>query len=60
MRRPAVGVTIDVRERRAGFFRLRHDYVRAVEKAGGLPAGPGPGHARTTPPSSSTAWTACS
>jgi putative glutamine amidotransferase len=36
VRRPAVGVTIDcgTEER---FFRLRHDYVRAVESGGGLP-----------------------
>jgi putative glutamine amidotransferase len=42
VKRPAVGVTIDCgKEER--FFRLRHDYVRAVETGGGLPLVLAPG-----------------
>jgi putative glutamine amidotransferase len=40
--RPAVGVTIDCGKEEK-FFRLRHDYVRAVEKGGGLPLVLAPG-----------------
>lgn len=43
MTRPAIGVTIANDSRRAGIFMLRQDYVRAVEKAGGLPLVLAPG-----------------
>jgi putative glutamine amidotransferase len=35
--RPAIGITIGYDDRRAGLHALRQDYVRSVEKAGGLP-----------------------
>lgn len=37
MARPAIGITISYDQRRAGVHLLRQDYVRSVEKAGGLP-----------------------
>ena len=37
MRRPSVGITIGYDDRRANLHLLRQDYVRSVEKAGGLP-----------------------
>jgi putative glutamine amidotransferase len=37
MERPPVGITIGYDQRRAGVHLLRQDYVRSVEKAGGLP-----------------------
>jgi putative glutamine amidotransferase len=43
--RPLVGVTISCDDRRPGFFSLRQDYVRAIEKAGGLPVVLTPGAA---------------
>jgi putative glutamine amidotransferase len=44
VRRPAVGVTIENARKEVEVFRLREDYVRAVEAAGGLPLvlAPGP------------------
>jgi putative glutamine amidotransferase len=41
--RPLIGVTIGNDHRRATHFSLRHDYVRAVEAAGGLPVVLAPG-----------------
>jgi putative glutamine amidotransferase len=41
--RPVVGVTIGYDQRRADMFVLRRDYVRSVEKAGGLPLVLSPG-----------------
>lgn len=41
--RPLVGITISCDDRRATHFSLRQDYVRAVEKAGGLPVVLAPG-----------------
>jgi len=35
--RPAIGITIGYDDRREGLHTLRQDYVRSVEKAGGLP-----------------------
>jgi len=43
--RPLVGITISCDARRPGFFSLREDYVRAIEKAGGLPVVLAPGAA---------------
>jgi putative glutamine amidotransferase len=43
--RPLVGVTISCDGRRPGFFSLRQDYVRSIEKAGGLPVVLTPGAA---------------
>lgn len=37
MTRPAVGLTIENPKKESEVFRLREDYVRAVETAGGLP-----------------------
>ena len=37
MTSPAVGITIGLDKRRKGTFLLRHDYVRSVDRAGGLP-----------------------
>jgi putative glutamine amidotransferase len=37
VRRPSVGVTIAYDDRRANIHVLRQDYVRSVERAGGLP-----------------------
>ena len=34
---PGIGVTIGYDKRRAGTFLLRHDYVRSVDRAGGMP-----------------------
>jgi len=41
--RPAIGVTVAFDHRRKEFFSLRRDYIRAVEKAGGLPVILAPG-----------------
>ena len=50
MRRPAIGVTIEnARPPDAEVFRLRDDYVRSVEKAGGLPLVLAPGRAEDAP-----------
>jgi len=43
MKRPLIGVTIGTDSGRATHFALRHDYVRAVEAAGGLPVVLAPG-----------------
>jgi putative glutamine amidotransferase len=48
VRRPAVGVTIDCGKEEK-FFRLRHDYVRAVETGGGLPLVLAPGRPQDAP-----------
>ena len=37
MKRPLIGITIGVSTRNRDFFTLRDDYVRAVERSGGLP-----------------------
>lgn len=37
MTRPVIGITIGYDQRRAGVHLLRQDYLRSVEKAGGLP-----------------------
>ena len=37
MRRPLIGITIGYSSKNHELFTLRDDYVRAVEKAGGLP-----------------------
>jgi putative glutamine amidotransferase len=34
---PPIGITIGFDQRRAGLFLLRHDYVRSVDRAGGMP-----------------------
>jgi putative glutamine amidotransferase len=36
-RRPPIGITVGDDDRRSGFFVVREDYVRAVERAGGIP-----------------------
>ena len=43
MKRPAIGVTIENPRQEAEVFRLREDYVRSVETAGGLPLVLAPG-----------------
>ena len=43
MKRPPIGVTIENSRKEAEVFRLREDYVRAVETAGGLPLVLAPG-----------------
>ena len=43
MTRPAIGITIGCDQRRTGLFALRKDYVRSVERAGGLPLVLAPG-----------------
>lgn len=43
MRRPAIGITIGYDDRRAGLHSLRQDYIKSVEKAGGLPLVLAPG-----------------
>jgi putative glutamine amidotransferase len=43
VRRPAIGISIGNDNRKKDFFALRDDYVRAVEKAGGLPLVLAPG-----------------
>ena len=45
MKRPAVGITIGYSEKTADVFLLQDDYVRSVEKAGGLPLVFAPGRA---------------
>jgi putative glutamine amidotransferase len=37
MTSPGIGITIGFDQRRAGTFLLRHDYVRSVDRAGGMP-----------------------
>jgi putative glutamine amidotransferase len=44
--RPAIGITIGYDDRREGLHALRQDYVRSVEKAGGLPLILAPGDPR--------------
>jgi putative glutamine amidotransferase len=44
VRRPLIGITISYSSKNHEFFTLRDDYVRAVEKAGGLPVVLAPGH----------------
>jgi putative glutamine amidotransferase len=43
--RPLVGITISCDGRPAGYYSLRQDYVRSIEKAGGLPVVLAPGGA---------------
>lgn len=43
MARPPIGITIGYDQRRAGLHLLRQDYVRSVEKVGGLPLVLAPG-----------------
>lgn len=43
MKRPAIGITIENARKEAEVFRLREDYVRAVEAAGALPLVLAPG-----------------
>src|SRR6185369_15953074 len=45
VRRPVIGITIGYSTHNHEFFTLRDDYVRAVEKAGGLPLVLVPGRA---------------
>jgi len=47
--RPAIGITIAYDLERPGRFALRKDYVRAVERAGGLPLVIAPGQAAEAP-----------
>jgi putative glutamine amidotransferase len=47
--RPAIGITIGYDQRRAGLHLLRQDYVRCVEKAGGLPFVLAPGRPEDAP-----------
>lgn len=47
--RPTIGITIAYDQRRSGYFTLRHDYVRCVEKAGGLPTVLAPGRPEDAP-----------
>jgi putative glutamine amidotransferase len=47
--RPTIGVTVGYDERRAGLFLLRHDYVRSIEQAGGLPILLAPGRPEDAP-----------
>ncbi len=49
MTRPAIGITIGQDARRVGTFLLRQDYVRSVERAGGLPIVLAPGTAADAP-----------
>lgn len=49
MARPAIGITISYDQRRPGFHLLREDYVRSVEKAGGLPLVLAPGRPQDAP-----------
>jgi putative glutamine amidotransferase len=44
--RPAIGITIGCDDRQATHYALRRDYVRAVERAGGLPLVLAPGAPR--------------
>ena len=50
MKRPLVGITIGYSSQDREIFSLRDDYVRAVEKAGGLPLVLAPGTAGDAPP----------
>ncbi|HEY3121784.1 MAG TPA: gamma-glutamyl-gamma-aminobutyrate hydrolase family protein [Vicinamibacteria bacterium] len=49
MKRPAIGISIGNDSRKKDFFALRDDYVRAVEKAGGLPLVLAPGEPEDAP-----------
>jgi putative glutamine amidotransferase len=49
VRRPAIGITIGYSTHNREFFTLRDDYVRAVEKAGGLPLVLAPGAPEDAP-----------
>lgn len=49
MARPAIGITISYDQKRPGFHLLREDYVRSVEKAGGLPFVLAPGRPQDAP-----------
>jgi putative glutamine amidotransferase len=49
VKRPAVGVTIENPRKETEVFRLREDYVRAVEAAGGLPLVLAPGRPEDAP-----------
>ena len=49
MRRPLIGITIGYSSQDREIFSLRDDYVRAVEKAGGLPLVLAPGIAQDAP-----------
>lgn len=49
MARPAIGITISYDQKRPGFHLLREDYVRSVEKAGGLPFVLAPGRPEDAP-----------
>ncbi len=43
MKRPAIGITIGYDDRRSGLHVLREDYIKSVEKVGGLPVVLAPG-----------------
>jgi putative glutamine amidotransferase len=47
--RPAIGVTIGYDDRRSGLHQLRQDYIRSVERAGGLPLVLAPGRPEDAP-----------
>ena len=49
MTRPAIGITIGYDLRRAATFQLRQDYVRSVERGGGLPLLLAPGRTDDVP-----------
>jgi putative glutamine amidotransferase len=49
VRRPSIGITIGYDDRRAGLHLLRQDYVRSVERAGGLPLVLAPGRPEDVP-----------
>ena len=49
MKRPLIGITIGYSSQDREIFSLRDDYVRAVEKAGGLPLVLAPGTAEDAP-----------
>jgi putative glutamine amidotransferase len=49
VKRPVIGVTIGYSSENREIFALRDDYVRAVEKAGGLPLVLAPGTAKDAP-----------
>ena len=50
MKRPVIGITIGYSTQDREIFALRDDYVRAVEKAGGLPVVLAPGAPEDAPP----------
>jgi putative glutamine amidotransferase len=49
VKRPPIGITIENPRKEAEVFRLREDYVRSVETAGGLPLVLAPGHPADAP-----------